>query len=400
MNMSVLPLRRTFLQSGGISIQFQNKYKPKYVSSCAFNNYVTPLPRKHRLQTSIKYGQLLQEPPRFKPLISQFQIHSSTTHGCEGQVQDDEKRKGPHMHETHTAGDIQRLLIIQPEFKSGPVEKPYVPSSYKLEEAVALVEAISGWKVQGQRTDAVRQIHNKYLFGTGKTDELAADIHTLGDAITGVFINTPMLTPLQHRCLAGRFGKEVFDRFGIVLRIFKERAHTREAKLQVQLAEIPYLRGKLFQELEEMGGFEHQRGGTGKMGGGGETTVMTMKKTLNKQQKQLRDELKEIRSRHKTEREHRIRHAGLPIVAVVGYTNAGKTTLIKALSQDESMNPENKLFATLDATMHAGKLPCGLKVLFVDTIGFVSDLPHELVESFASTLEDVINAVSLTFSLL
>ncbi len=298
--------------------------------------------------------------------------------------------KGPQMHETQTTDDAHRLLVIQPEFKSGPVEKPYVPAALKLEEAVALVEAISGWEVKYQRIEAIREIHNKYLFGTGKIKELKSDVRSLRKSVTGVFINTPTLTPLQHRCLAAIFKSEVFDRFGIVLRIFKERAHTKEARLQVQLAEIPYLRGKLSSGTE--GDFVHQRGG---MGGGGETSVMAMKESLSRRQKRLRSELDEIRSRQKAEREHRARHTGLPIVAVVGYTNTGKTTLIRALTLDDSLSPEDKLFATLDSTVHAGRLPCGLKVLFVDTIGFISDLPHELVESFVSTLEDVINAVSI-----
>lgn len=295
-----------------------------------------------------------------------------------------DKAKGPQMHETQTKEDPHKLLIIQPEYKSGPVEKPYVSATLKLEEAVALVEAIAGWEVKDQRIEAIRQINSKYLFGTGKIKELKSDVRSIKNIITGVFINTPTLTPLQHKYLTAVFKTSVFDRFGIVLRIFKERAHTKEAKLQVDLAEIPYLRTKLFETRRDSGG----------AGGGGETAAMTIKASLDRRQKRFKMELEEIRSRRKAEREHRARHTGLPIVAVVGYTNAGKTSLIKSLTQDESMSPENKLFATLDSTMHAGRLPCGLKVLYVDTIGFISDLPHELVESFASTLEDVTSAVS------
>lgn len=300
------------------------------------------------------------------------------------------KAKGPQMHETQTKEDPHKLLIIQPEYKTGLVEKPYVSATLKLEEAVSLVEAIAGWEVKYHRIEAIRKINSKYLFGTGKIKELKADVRSLKNNITGVFVNTPTLTPLQHKYLTAIFKTEVFDRFGIVLSIFKERAHTREAKLQVELAEIPYLRAKLFGSHKGSGAAAQR----GEAGAGGETTAMAIKSTLTQRQKRLKTELEEIRSRRKAEREHRARHTGLPIVAVVGYTNAGKTSLIKSLTQDESLNPENKLFATLDSTMHAGRLPCGLRVLYVDTIGFISDLPHELVESFASTLEEVTSAVS------
>ncbi len=294
------------------------------------------------------------------------------------------RTKGPQMHETQTTDPPHKLLVIQPEYKTGPVEKPYVSAALKLEEGVTLVDAIAGWEVKGQRIEAIRQINSKYLFGTGKIKELKADVRSIKNSITGVFINTPTLTPVQHKHLTAVFKTNVFDRFGIVLRIFKERAVTREAKLQVELAEIPYLRAKLSENRRDSGS-----------GDGGETAVMAIKARLNQRQKRYKMELDEIRSRRKTERDHRARHVGLPIVAVVGYTNAGKTSLIKSLTQDDSMNPENKLFATLDSTMHAGRLPCGLRVLYVDTIGFISDLPHELVESFASTLEDVTSAVSV-----
>ena len=307
---------------------------------------------------------------------------------------DEGKAKGPHMHDVHTPDENQKLLVIQPEYKSGHMEKPYVPVAYKLEEAVSLAEAITGWQVHSQRVDSIRQVHNRFLFGKGKVKELENIIGELGEAISGVFINVPVLTPLQHRTLEQLFEVDIYDRFGIVLRIFKERAHTREAKIQVELAEIPYLKMRFFEQLEEEGGFAHLRGGTGKMGGAGETSIDVMKQKLNRRQKQLREELKEIRHKHHLKREQRAKHTSLPVVAIVGYTNAGKTTLIKVLTHDQSMQPEDMLFATLDSTIHAGKLPCGLKVLYVDTIGFVSDLPHELIESFQTTLEDVVTAVS------
>ena len=288
-----------------------------------------------------------------------------------------------------TPQDAHTLLVIQPDYKLGIVEKPYVPAESKLEEAVQLAQAITGWKVQSTRVDILRPPHSKFLFGKGKISELKTAVKHL--PISGIFINVPKLTPLQRRSLEELFQREVFDRFSIVLRIFKERAKTREAKVQVELAEIPYLRSLI---SGQKGEFDQQKGGTGKTGGAGETSLEISRRAILRREKALREELNVIRAKHTTLRTQRVKHS-LPVVAVVGYTNAGKTTLIKALSKDEKLHPKDMLFATLDTTMHAGKLPCGLKVLYVDTIGFISDLPHELVESFASTLEDVTSAVSL-----
>ena len=400
--LSVLTKQRTSqlfhsLHGTPASVQLQQKFSPSSTSSLI------------HLATDYNYAPFrrltLADSCNNFPAISAMQLsarHLSSSTSLmrqhkERNTSDSEQdgvKKGPQMHETHTSDEFQKLFVIQPEYKFGPIEKPYVPAQYKLDEAILLAESITGWEVHSHRVDTIRQIHNKFLFGKGKTSELTADIKELGDSITGVFVNVPTLTPLQHRTLEELFGKDVFDRFGIVLRIFKERAHTHEAKTQVELAEIPYLKMKLFEEMEEEGSFDHQKGGTGKMGGAGETAISAMKEKLNRRQKKLQEQLKEIREKHKVTKEHRSRHAGLPVVAVVGYTNAGKTTLIKALSLDQTMQPKDMLFSTLDTTVHAAKLPCSLKVLFVDTIGFISDLPPELVESFSSTLQDVITAVS------
>lgn len=277
----------------------------------------------------------------------------------------------------------QTLLVIQPDPKEGHVEKPYVPAECKLEEAVSLAEALTGWRVYDKRIDPLRKPHNKFLFGKGKIAELQKLVKSL--PVRGVFINTPKLTPFQHETLEELFEKDVFDRFGIVLKIFKERARTHEAKVQVELAEIPYLKARLATGTTDV---DHQ------MGGGGDTPLHIAKQNLAKREKMLREKLAELRKRYHVTATHRLRHNNLPTVAVVGYTNAGKTTLVRALSHDEAMQPEDKLFATLDTTMHGGKLPSGIRVVYLDTIGFISDLPHELVESFRSTLEEVIHAVS------
>ncbi|KAL5493080.1 hypothetical protein EMCRGX_G014205 [Ephydatia muelleri] len=278
-------------------------------------------------------------------------------------------------------GEEQKLLVIQPDPKEGPMEVPYVPADFKLDEAVSLVEAVTGWTVHEKRIDPLRKPHNKFLFGKGKIAELQKVAKTL--PISGVFINTPKLTPFQHEALEELFEKDVFDRFGIVLKIFKERARTHEAKIQVELAEIPYLKSRLATDVTDT---DHQKGG------GGDTALHIAKQNLAKREKMLKEKLVELRKRYHVTAIQRMKHHNLPTVAVVGYTNAGKTTLVRALSRDEAMQPKDMLFATLDTTMHSGKLPSGMKVLYLDTIGFISELPHELIESFQSTLEEVIHA--------
>ena len=280
-------------------------------------------------------------------------------------------------------GEEQTLLVIQPDPKEGLMEVPHVPADFKLEEAVSLAEAVTGWSVHEKRIDPLRKPHNKYLFGKGKIAELQKVVKAL--PISGVFINTPKLTPFQHEALEELFEKDVFDRFGIVLKIFKERACTHEAKIQVELAEIPYLKSRLATDVTDT---DHQKGG------GGDTALHIAKQNLAKREKMLKEKLAELRKRHHLAATQRMKHHNMPTVAVVGYTNAGKTTLVRALSRDEAMQPKDMLFATLDTTMHGGKLPSGMKVLYLDTIGFISELPHELIESFRSTLEEVIHAVS------
>ena len=289
------------------------------------------------------------------------------------------KGKGP----VEIPRDQHTVLVIQPDTK----QRENMAPMHKLEEAVSLVESISGWDVHETRIDNVRRPNNKHLFGTGKIAELQKVIRKL--PISAVFVNTPALTPLQQTTLENMFEKTVFDRFSIVLKIFKERAQTKQAKVQVQLAEIPYLRSRLAQRFRQAGG-NQQRGDSGK---GEESPLQVQQLDLDKKEQNILQKLNEMRANRLVTRTQRKR-VSLPVVALVGYTNAGKTTLAGALSKDESLQPKDMLFATLDTTLHAGLLPCGLKVLYMDTIGFISDLPHELVDSFAATLEEITLAVS------
>ena len=287
------------------------------------------------------------------------------------------------------SSDVHTLLVIQPDVKHGS-EWPRVSPEHKLEEAVSLAESVSSWCVYDTRIDSLRRPNSKHLFGTGKVAELQEVIKKL--PISAVFVNIAVLTPVQQTNLENMFNVDVFDRFSVVLRIFKERAQTIQAKVQVQLAEIPYLRSRLSQSDNDGG--HRNRGVSGKMAGGGESPLHLQQLELARREKKLLQKLEQIRTKRLVTRTQRSR-TSVPLVAVVGYTNAGKTSLIRALTKDDSLQPEDMLFATLDTTVHAGRLPSGLKVLYMDTIGFISDLPHQLVDSFSSTLDDIKLAVRI-----
>lgn len=167
------------------------------------------------------------------------------------------------------------------------------------------------------------------------------------------------------------------DRFSVVIQILSAHATSREAKLQIALAELPYIWQHLGSENSEY--IRSQLTDSQKM-------------MLRNRERRIKTELEHIRMHRKMVRRRRT-NKELPIVAVVGYTNAGKTSLIKALTNQEKLQPQNKLFATLDVTAHMGRLPSNLQILYIDTIGFMSDIPTELIQCFITTLEDAMNAV-------
>eukprot|EP00731_Ephydatia_muelleri_P037302 Em0438g7a len=214
----------------------------------------------------------------------------------------------------------------------------------------------------------------------GKIAELQKVAKTL--PISGVFINTPKLTPFQHEALEELFEKDVFDRFGIVLKIFKERARTHEAKIQVELAEIPYLSHDWQLMLLTLTTRKVEVG----------TQLCTLpNKTLQTGENVKREAggvTKEVScNRNTTYEAPQSAHCGSRWIHKCREDHISESTI-----RDEAMQPKDMLFATLDTTMHSGKLPSGMKVLYLDTIGFISELPHELIESFQSTLEEVIHA--------
>ena len=219
------------------------------------------------------------------------------------------------------------------------------------------------------------------LFGSGKVKEIAALCENLE---ADVAIVDDALTPVQQRNLEKAWQVKVIDRNGLILEIFARRARTSEGRLQVELARLSYEKSRLVRTWTHL---ERQRGGFGVMGGPGETQIETDRRLIAEKISKLKKDLVEVRRTRTLQRAARQR-APVPSVALVGYTNAGKSTLFNRLTESDVV-AQDMLFATLDPTLRTLKLPDGRPAILSDTVGFISDLPHELVEAFRATLEEV-----------
>jgi GTP-binding protein HflX len=265
-------------------------------------------------------------------------------------------------------------------------ELPGTPSGnaeYRLEESVGLAAAI-GLEVIEARHYRVRSPRAATLLGGGQVDELAQLVE---DESAELLIIDGALTPIQQRNLEDRVKAKVIDRTGLILEIFGERAATAEGRLQVELAHLDYQAGRLVRSWTHL---ERQRGGFGFLGGPGETQIEADRRTIRDRMARLRKELSQVQ---RTRGIHRARRkkAPWPTIALVGYTNAGKSTLFNRLTK-ASVLAEDLLFATLDPTMRQVRLPGVEKAILSDTVGFVSDLPTQLVAAFRATLEEVTSA--------
>ncbi|MBF0625775.1 MAG: GTPase HflX [Magnetococcales bacterium] len=219
------------------------------------------------------------------------------------------------------------------------------------------------------------------LLGKGRIETLAQDVEDSGARV--VVFNNPV-SPVQQRNLERSLKAKVIDRTGLILEIFSLRARTREGRLQVELASLLYQQSRLVRSWTHL---ERQRGGLGQRGGPGETQIEVDRRLIRQRINRLEKSLKEVtrtRSLHRRER----REIPLFTVALVGYTNAGKSTLFNRLTR-AGVDAEDKLFATLDPTVRAVTLPGGGRALLSDTVGFIRDLPHQLVAAFRATLEEV-----------
>lgn len=275
------------------------------------------------------------------------------------------------------AAPVQGALVIHPDREGRSASRG--PDA-RLEEACGLAVALD-LEVREGLIVTLRKLTPATLFGKGKVDEIAvlveaheADVVVVDDA----------LTPVQQRNLEKAWKAKVIDRTGLILEIFARRARTREGRLQVELARLSYERSRLVRTWTHL---ERQRGGFGVMGGPGETQIETDRRLLAEKIGKLKRELTEVRRTRTLQRSARKR-VPYPVVALVGYTNAGKSTLFNRLTKSEVL-AEDLLFATLDPTLRALKLPDGRPAIMSDTVGFISDLPHELVEAFRATLEEV-----------
>ncbi|GFZ96011.1 GTPase HflX [Salipiger profundus] len=276
---------------------------------------------------------------------------------------------------------VTRAWVLHPDIRS---DRDRRDAEMALEEAMALAAALPDLEVAGGAVVPLRDPHPGTLFGSGKIEELAEQLKA--DEIELVLVDGPV-TPVQQRNLEKAWKVKLLDRTGLILEIFSDRAATREGVLQVEMAHLSYQRTRLVRAWTHL---ERQRGGLGFVGGPGETQIEADRRAIDEQLVRLRRQLDRVVKTRDLHRKARAK-VPFPIVALVGYTNAGKSTLFNRLTGAEVM-AKDMLFATLDPTMRAVRLPTGIEVILSDTVGFISDLPTELVAAFRATLEEVLAA--------
>ena len=273
---------------------------------------------------------------------------------------------------------MTNAVVLYPYLKTETLNR--TPASC-LVEAVSLTQAID-LTVVYQEALPLREIKANAYLGKGTVERLAPIARE-----AEVVIMACHLSPLQQRNLEKLWQTKVIDKTALILEIFGQRARTREGVLQVELAHLTYARSRLVRSWTHL---ERQRGGSGFLGGPGETQIELDRRLLDDDIIKIKKELAEVKKTRELHRRAR-RKVPYPIVALVGYTNAGKSTLFNRLTKSDVM-AKDMLFATLDPTMRHLRLPLGTEVILSDTVGFISDLPTELVMAFRATLEEVLEA--------
>jgi len=278
-----------------------------------------------------------------------------------------------------------RVIVIGPYQRASARtrDRHKRPPAARLDEAVGLARAIDLTVVEfgiAPLTD----IRPATYIGKGKVDEIAGLVKSLD---VGLVVMDCALSPVQQRNLEKTWSAKVLDRTGLILEIFGRRARTREGALQVEHAHLTYQKSRLVRSWTHL---ERQRGGFGFLGGPGETQLEADRRMIEERIARIEAELDKVKRRRKLHRDSRAR-VPYPIAALVGYTNAGKSTLFNRMTRASVLEADMP-FATLDPTLRAVALPNGLKIILSDTVGFISDLPTMLVAAFRATLEEVIEA--------
>ena len=276
-------------------------------------------------------------------------------------------------------GEVTRgakALVVLPDLR----QKGGLDAESRLDEAKGLARAI-GLEIADAFILPIRAVRPATLFGEGQVDRIAVACE---QSAAELVIVDGALSAIQQRNLEDKLRRKVIDRTGLILEIFGERAATAEGRMQVELAHLDYQAGRLVRSWTHL---ERQRGGFGFLGGPGETQIEADRRLIRGRMARIRRELEQVRRSRGLHRERRHR-APWPVIALVGYTNAGKSTLFNRLTGATVM-AEDLLFATLDPTMRAIRLPAVDKAILSDTVGFISDLPTQLVAAFRATLEEV-----------
>jgi len=272
------------------------------------------------------------------------------------------------------------VLHIEPKARKAALDRD---AEARLAEAIGLTRAI-GLEVIASHIAPLARPVPATLIGSGKVEEIAAEARAFEPTV--IVVNA-QLSPIQQRNLEKAWNTKVLDRTALILEIFGERASTKEGRLQVELAHLTYQRSRLVRSWTHL---ERQRGGFGFLGGPGETQIETDRRLIGERIVKIKAELEGVKRTRGLQRRARKR-VPFPVIALVGYTNAGKSTLFNRLTESEVL-AKDLLFATLDPTMRGLKLPGGTKAILSDTVGFIADLPTELVAAFRATLEEVLEA--------
>ena len=288
-----------------------------------------------------------------------------------------------------SGAETGRAIVIEPWLKNLPNKRgKRAPADVRtpearLEEAVGLARAIDLTVVEAGLV-TLNDIRPATYIGKGKVDEIVGLVKSLSASVVVVDCQ---VSPVQQRNLEKAWNSKVIDRTGLILEIFGRRARTREGALQVELAHLTYQKSRLVRSWTHL---ERQRGGFGFLGGPGETQIETDRRVIEERIARIEGELDRVKRKRKLHRDSRKR-VPYPIVALVGYTNAGKSTLFNRMSTASVLSAD-MLFATLDPTLRGVELPHGVRIILSDTVGFISDLPTMLVAAFRATLEEVIEA--------